>query len=924
MYENVHVEAPIERAVQIEDAEVFEHRTESTTFFHGVNLRTQPVLTKRGRKTGKTVSRVFVILEGYLFYFQHPAATAPCGVLALQNAEYFVHSYASSALLGNFCIELRSPLRAWGTLILHFHGYTPMAIHEIKQMMNAAGAYPRRNQFDKNGIEIENSRRSTKQRRPSRLITLSNISNLIPHWARRNGSRRNSIYDRDEEDSVLILEGDDADADISTTSAESNTVVCRVARGTRISLLKVNLRGTSIGSEPSDGNRGTESPSSPQLIQLYQNTRISFTPRGQPRRHFSLDEQKELVAEQDISPEHCHELCVNGFVENAGRSLFHFIWPWEGLQHLRPTRPGDAAIRFSVAMPKANQTTQGPRIRFASAFEPSRQFDPATMAMMKQWVLPQQQQILAICAANTPSNKTAVISPAIINTTSNSVRRNSINVASLQMSLARLQNSDIQTPAAVAPLMPTPIDTKEATSFSLKLTPPATNSAIVKSASPPKLVSPANSPPKSSSRLPSPTSLMSKAKAIANRTAPPAPSTPPAAPTAAKIVKPPSPVKRGPAPAASAPVITDIRVVHAVSIAESYSGGYMLRQYEPLKVIGRGGFGHVMVARHVPSGSLVAIKTLSKRAIATQNQIQHSRAEKTVLTRCRDHPFIVKIHACFQTIDHLHIVLDYCPGGELFFHLSQRGHFTEPVAAFYLAEILLALEHLHEHDIIYRDLKPENILLDQQGHVRLADFGLSKPGIDDWTLAMTFCGSKDYIAPEVLALCERSASASSPTSRGYGKAVDFWALGCMLFEMLTGQPPFYDATSRTQLYEMIMDGAVFYPPYISDTARDLMQCLLRTDPRERLGARRASGGGATAVKQHPFFVKHHIDWAKLLSRTLRTPPLRPRSGAFANFDSEFTSMALRGIDSMVKFPEKIPMDYQLFDNYNWEPPKSTK
>ncbi|OWZ20942.1 AGC protein kinase [Phytophthora megakarya] len=331
-----------------------------------------------------------------------------------------------------------------------------------------------------------------------------------------------------------------------------------------------------------------------------------------------------------------------------------------------------------------------------------------------------------------------------------------------------------------------------------------------------------------------------------------------------------------------------------------------------------------MVARHIPSGSLVAIKTLSKRAIATQNQIQHSHAEKTVLTRCRDHPFIVKIHACFQTIDHLHIVLDYCPGGELFFHLSQRGHFSEHVAAFYLAEVLLALEHLHEHDIIYRDLKPENILLDQQGHVRLADFGLSKPGIDDWTMATTFCGSKDYIAPEVLALCERPSSTSSTPGRGYGKAVDFWALGCMLFEMLTGQPPFYDATSRTQLYAMIMDGSIFYPPYISDIARDLMQCLLRTDPRERLGARRASGGAAAAVKQHPFFAKHRIDWTKVLNRTLCTPPLRPRSGAFANFDSEFTSMALRGIESMVKFPEKIPMDYQLFDNYNWEPPKSTK
>ncbi|ETL46092.1 AGC protein kinase [Phytophthora nicotianae] len=787
-----------------------------------------------------------------------------------------------------------------------------MAVHEIKQMMNAAGARPRRNQFGKNGIEIENSRRSTKQRRPSRLITLSSISNLIPQWARRNGASRSGINGRGE-NSVLVLDAD-TDATIAT-NADSNTVVCRAMRGSRTTLLKVNLRSTSTSNEPTESSRSVECPSSPQVLQLYQNTRLSFTQRGQPRRHLSLDEQEELVAEQDISPEHCHELCVNGFVENAGRSLFHFIWPWEGLQHLRPTRGGQSdSLRFSVVAQSANPMTPGPRIRFVSAFEPTRQFDPATMAMMRQWASPQQHQRLAICAAEVQPVNTAVpteCSMRITTSTDKTTRRNSINVASLQLALSRLQDAEqlTSTAAAVAPLV---LGSNDSKSLSLKIIPPAT--------SPPKL---ASSSPKASSRLPSPTSLMSKAKAIAHRSASPVMPPAPPSPTAIKVVNPPSPVKKGPAPAASVPVITDIRVVQAVSIAESYSGGYMLRQYEPLKVIGRGGFGHVMVARHLPSGSLVAIKTLSKRSIATQNQIQHSRAEKTVLTRCRDHPFIVKIHACFQTIDHLHIVLDYCPGGELFFHLSQRGHFTEPVAAFYLAEVLLALEHLHQHDIIYRDLKPENILLDQQGHVRLADFGLSKPGIDDWTLALTFCGSKDYIAPEVISLCERSSTASSP-SRGYGKAVDFWALGCMLYEMLTGQPPFYNAASRTQLYSMIMDGVVYFPPTISDEARDLMQCLLRTDPRERLGARRTSGGGATAVKQHPFFAKHHIDWAKLLNRSLRTPPLRPRSGQFANFDSEFTSMALRGIESMVKFPEKIPMDYQLFDNYNWEPPKSTK
>eukprot|EP00644_Phytophthora_capsici_P011520 jgi/Phyca11/570547/estExt2_Genewise1.C_PHYCAscaffold_370356 len=272
-----------------------------------------------------------------------------------------------------------------------------MAVHEIKQMMNAAGAHPRPNQFHKNGIEIENSRRNTKPRRPSRLITLSSISNLIPQWARRNGGGRTSIDERTEEDSVLMLEnGTEYDADSDTNVRESNTVVCRVTRGLRTSLLKVNLRSSSTGSEPTDSNRGATTP---QVLQLYQNTRASFAQPGQTRRHISLDEQEELVAEQDISPEHCHELCVNGFVENAGRRLFHFIWPWEGLQHLRPTgQQSDTALRFSVVVQSANEGTRGPRIRFVSAFEPSRQFDPATMAMMKQWVSPPKQQTLAICA----------------------------------------------------------------------------------------------------------------------------------------------------------------------------------------------------------------------------------------------------------------------------------------------------------------------------------------------------------------------------------------------------------------------------------------------------------------------------------------------------------------------------------------------
>ncbi|KAF1778160.1 hypothetical protein GQ600_5852 [Phytophthora cactorum] len=423
-------------AAQIDEAETFDYRTESTTFFHGINLRTQPVLTKRGRKTGKIVSRVFVILEGTFVER-----------LGCSSREYS-----------------HSPL----------HGYTPMAVHEIKQMMNAAGAHPRRNQFDKNGIEIENSRRSTKQRRPSRLITLSGISNLIPQWARRNGDRRSSIHDRGDEDSVLVVENEtefDADADANiTTSADNNTVVCRVIKGSRTSLLKVNLRSTSTANEPTDSSRAVENPTSPQVLQLYQNTRLSFTPRGQPRRHFSLDEQESWSL---------NRTSVRNIVMNCVRL--------------------DNSIRHY-----GHDATMG----FATASSTPKTGD--------------------LCADVQPVGvmSTAVLADRSVSTISTSdtlYRRNSINVASLQLALGRLQQSDTQTPAAVVPLMSA--DDSKTASLSLKIIPPSTTSASAKSVSPQKV---ASSPPKAGSRLPSPTSLMSKAKAIAHRGA--SPVTPPALP----------------------------------------------------------------------------------------------------------------------------------------------------------------------------------------------------------------------------------------------------------------------------------------------------------------------------------------------------------------------------------------------------------
>ncbi|OQS00128.1 kinase [Thraustotheca clavata] len=355
----------------------------------------------------------------------------------------------------------------------------------------------------------------------------------------------------------------------------------------------------------------------------------------------------------------------------------------------------------------------------------------------------------------------------------------------------------------------------------------------------------------------------------------------------------------------------DTKVVQAISLAESYSGGYSLRQYTPLKLIGKGGFGQVIVARHNDSGDIVAIKTLNKHALTTQNQVAHTKAERNVLIKCYNHPFVVKLHAAFQTIDHLHMVLEYCPGGELFFHLSRDGRFTEAQAAFYASEIYLALDHLHKHSIIYRDLKPENVLLDRDGHVRLADFGLSKEDVSERKLAATFCGSAEYISPELLALAD--AQFDSCDAAGYDKGVDIWALGCLIHELLTGLPPFYSGKCRSELYARIRSGRVEFPDYMSAEACDLVSRLLHKVPSERLGYK-----SSDEVKMHPFFMKYIPSWEQCMQRKI-SPPMKPPSGDYSNFDDAFTSIHVdkEALVDMAEFTKRNTTEHQLFDNYNW-------
>eukprot|EP01029_Cantina_marsupialis_P007564 TRINITY_DN1847_c0_g1_i4.p1 TRINITY_DN1847_c0_g1~~TRINITY_DN1847_c0_g1_i4.p1 ORF type:complete len:415 (+),score=72.33 TRINITY_DN1847_c0_g1_i4:58-1302(+) len=204
------------------------------------------------------------------------------------------------------------------------------------------------------------------------------------------------------------------------------------------------------------------------------------------------------------------------------------------------------------------------------------------------------------------------------------------------------------------------------------------------------------------------------------------------------------------------------------------AGKIGLSDFILLKVIGKGSFGKVFQVRKKDNDVIYAMKVLDKKHVIDSQQVEHTMTERGILGKVA-HPFIVKLHYAFQCRNKLYFVLDYCVGGELFFHLGKCGQFPEDRAKFYTAELALAIEHCHTNDVIYRDLKPENVMLDAEGHIKLTDFGLSKMNIQSNTQgANSFCGTAEYLAPEVL------------TRQGHGRAVDWWSLGTLLYEMLTG------------------------------------------------------------------------------------------------------------------------------------------
>ncbi|KAJ4153569.1 hypothetical protein LMH87_010052 [Akanthomyces muscarius] len=306
-----------------------------------------------------------------------------------------------------------------------------------------------------------------------------------------------------------------------------------------------------------------------------------------------------------------------------------------------------------------------------------------------------------------------------------------------------------------------------------------------------------------------------------------------------------------------------------VEYVETRVGKLKIEDFELLKVVGKGSFGKVMQVRKKDTNRIYALKTIRKAHIISRSEVAHTLAERSVLAQINN-PFIVPLKFSFQSPEKLYFVLAFVNGGELFYHLQKDGRFDVNRARFYTAELLCALECLHGFSVIYRDLKPENILLDYQGHIALCDFGLCKLDMKDEDRTNTFCGTPEYLAPELL------------MGQGYNKTVDWWTLGVLLYEMLTGLPPYYDENVN-EMYRKILSEPLHFSDIVPPAAKDLLTKLLNRDPKQRLGA-----NGSAEIKAHPFF--HAIDWRKLLQRKYE-PTFKP-SVADAldtvNFDPEFT------------------------------------
>ena len=311
---------------------------------------------------------------------------------------------------------------------------------------------------------------------------------------------------------------------------------------------------------------------------------------------------------------------------------------------------------------------------------------------------------------------------------------------------------------------------------------------------------------------------------------------------------------------------------HPLNIKLTYN------DFQPIKLLGRGSFGEVILVRLKSTKKVYAMKILDKKILKMKKQQNHTKTERDLMVKINS-PFIVNIKSAFQDDTNLYLVSEFMQGGDMFFHMhdGQIVIFSHDKTRFYILELVLALESLHKNNMVYRDLKPENILLDSKGHVKLTDFGLSKILEDEDDKAFTLCGTPQYLAPEVL------------LKKGYDKMVDWWSLGCVMYEMLMGRLPF--AIKRGTINLKIYEKKIDFPRKISNEARDLIEKFLVVNPTERLGY---GSNGTDDIKNHPFF--NGVDWDLAIQKKYKPPfiPKLKNDVDLRYFDNCFTDEPIGG------------------------------
>ncbi|KAM3133920.1 hypothetical protein pb186bvf_014035 [Paramecium bursaria] len=286
-----------------------------------------------------------------------------------------------------------------------------------------------------------------------------------------------------------------------------------------------------------------------------------------------------------------------------------------------------------------------------------------------------------------------------------------------------------------------------------------------------------------------------------------------------------------------------------------------IKDFTLVRCIGSGGFSRVYLVRYKVNGKFYAMKLIDKEFVLQNKKQDLIQNERDIMSVIK-HPFTVKMEYAFESKNYIIFIMEFCSGGELFYQLKQVRRMTEEQALFYFTEICLGMLYLHQVGIIYRDIKPENILVDIDGHIRIADFGLSKIQTED-EYAYSFCGSPEYMAPEML------------LKTGHNYQVDHYCLGALLYELVTGLPPFYSRNTQ-KIYDSILNENITFPQYLSTEIKDLMGGLLSKHPSKRLGGK----GGLNEIIQHPWFKS--INFLDVINKKI-DPPLKPQELQL-NFD----------------------------------------